>query len=130
MDWMTTGADIGTMVTGLSAVTAAYVWTRTQWRGWRQQKAATSLRNWHGYITVEGIDTWYVRLAKDPKQPTARVVLDVVDREGNPDAALAHNVRQRIIGDGMLSRSPTPEEYDFLIAQRKERGYGKGFPIR
>ncbi len=36
MDVMTTGADIATMLTGLSAVTAAYLWTRSQWNGWRQ----------------------------------------------------------------------------------------------
>ena len=35
-----------------------------------------------------------------------------------------------IIGDGMLSRSPTPEEFDFLKALRKEKGYGKGVAVR
>jgi hypothetical protein len=30
----------------------------------------------------------------------------------------------------MLSRSPTPAEFDFLKDMRKEGGYGKGYPIR
>lgn len=114
------------MATGLSAMTAAYIWTRGQVRDWRQQRAEKSARNWHGYIEVGGINSWYVRLAEDPAEPTARVVLDVVDRNGNPDASWAQNMRQRIAGDGMLARAPTTEEYDFLIALRGERGYGKG----
>ncbi len=67
-----------------------------------------------------------MRLAEDPKEPAARVVLDVVDRDGDPDVNWAQNMRQRIVGDGILARVPTPEEYDFLIALRKDRGYGKG----
>lgn len=58
------------------------------------------------------------------------MVLNVVDRDGEPNASRAHDLRQAIIGDGMLARVPTPEEYDFLKAQRKECGYGKGFPVR
>jgi hypothetical protein len=126
MDVWTAGADIGTMVTGLSAVTAAFVWTRSQVRDWRQQREARSARNWNGYIEVSGINSWYVRLAEDPKEPSARVVLDVIDRDGDPDVNWAQNMRQRIVGDGILARVPTPEEYDFLSALRKERGYGKG----
>jgi hypothetical protein len=126
MDWWTVGADIGTMVTGLSAMTAAYVWIRAQVRDWRQQRATRSARNWNGYIEVPGINSWYVRLAEDPREPTARVLFDVVDRDGNPDEGWAQNLRQHILGDGILARVPTPEEYDFLIALRKERGYGKG----
>ena len=130
MDVWTAGADVGTMATGLSAVTAAYVWTRSQMRNWRQQKAATRSRNWHGYIMVEGINDWYVRLAEDPKSPTAQVVLNVADRDGEPDAAMAHSMRQVIIADRMLARVPAQAEYDYLIAMRKERGYGEGYPIR
>jgi hypothetical protein len=48
--------------------------------------------------------------------------------DGEPDAALAHSLRQIVLGDGMLARAPTPEEYDFLKAQRKERAE-TGFPI-
>jgi hypothetical protein len=129
MDTLTTGADVGTMLTGLSVLTATVVWTRTQWRDLRERRAATRLRNWHGYIRLEGVDTWYVRLAEEPKTPTGTVVVEVLDGEGGqPDAALAHSVRQIILGDGMLSRSPTPEEFEFLKAQRKER-QATGFPV-
>jgi hypothetical protein len=130
MDGWTIGADVGGMLTGLSVLTATIVWTRTQWRDRQQRKAATAHRNWHGYVMPEGINDWYVRLAEDPKTLTARVVLDVVGRDGEPDAAMAASMRQIIGQDGMLARAPTPQEYDFLIAQRKERGYGKGFPVR
>ena len=126
MDALTAGADIGTMLTGLSAVTAAYVWTRNQLRDWRDQRAAVAARNWHGFIEVGGINSWDVRLAEDPATPTARVVLEVVDRDGNLDANWAQNMRQHVIADKMLARAPTPEEYAFLIALRKDRGYGKG----
>jgi hypothetical protein len=131
MDGWTIGADVGAMLTGLSVLTATIVWTRTQVRDWRVQRAAKSLRNWHGFIMVEGVDTWYVRLAEDPAAPTGQVVLEVLDGDGGqPDGMLAHSMRQRIAGDNMLSRSPTPEEYAFLKDMRKERGYGKGYPVR
>ena len=131
MDALTAGADIATMVTALTVVTALYVWGRNQWHGWQQQKAAIARRTWHGYITLEGVDTWYVRLAEDPDSPSGRVVLEVLNgKNGDPDPMLAHGMRQVIIRDGMLSRSPTPEEFEFLKVQRKERGYGKGFPVR
>jgi len=131
MDALTAGADIGTMLTGLSAVTAAYVWTRNQLAGWRQQRAVTARRTWHGYIALEGVDTWYVRLAEEPDQPSGRVVLEVLDgQDGNPDAALAQGMRIVIDRDGMLSRSPTPDEFEFLKSQQKERGYGKGELVR
>jgi len=130
MDGWTIGADVGAMLTGLSVLTATIVWTRSQWRDRQQRKAATALRNWHGSIESGGISDWYVRLAEDPKTMTARVVLDVVDRDGEPDGARAQNLRETVKGDGILARVPTPEEYDFLKAQRKERGYGKGFIVR
>jgi len=130
MDGWTIEADVGGMLTGLSVLTATIVWTRTQWRDRQQRKAATAHRNWHGYVMPEGIEDWYVRLVEDPRSPTARVVLDVVDRDGEPDVARAPDLRETVKRDGMLARVPTPEEYDFLKAQRKERGYGKGFPVR
>lgn len=131
MDLMTDGADIGTMLTGVSAVTAAATWTAGRVRGWRERRLARSRRTWHGYIAAEGIDTWYVRLAEDPDAPSGRVVLEVLNRDGGePDDMLAHGMRQIILQDGMLSRSPTPGEYEFLKDQRKERGYGNGFPVR
>ena len=130
MDGWAIGADVAGMLAGLSVLTATIVWTRTQWRDRQHRKAVTANRNWHGYVVPEGINDWYVRLAEDPKSLTARVVLDVVGRDGEPDAAMAASMRQIIQQDGMLARVPTPEEYDFLMAQRKERGYGNGFPVR
>jgi hypothetical protein len=34
---------------------------------------------------VGSINSWYVRLAEEPTEPSARVVLEVVDRVGKPD---------------------------------------------
>lgn len=103
-----------------------HVWIRSQLRDRQARRAALAARNWHGYIELRNINSWYVRLAEEPRTPTARVVLDVTDRNGNPDEHGAHNMRQTIIGDKMLARVPTPEEHDFLAALRKERTYGKG----
>jgi hypothetical protein len=127
MDLLTDGADIATMLTGISAVTAAFVWTRGQLRDWRQRRAAIQRRNWGGYIDVGGINTWYVRLAEDPGEPTGRVALDVLRTiNGEPDAQLAHGMRLIIEQQGMLSRSPTPEELELLKHLGRERGYGRG----
>jgi hypothetical protein len=118
------------MATGLAAMTAAFTWSQNQWRRWRAERAARAYRNWHGFITTAGVDSWYVRLAEDPDSPTARVVLEVVDRGGEPDAPRAYSMRQRAATDGMLARVPTPDEYDFLDFLHRERGYGKGTPVR
>jgi hypothetical protein len=40
MSWLSTGADFATIATGLSAATAAYVWTQNQVRGRRQEREA------------------------------------------------------------------------------------------
>ena len=130
MDWLTIGSDIGTMATGLSAVTAAYVWTRNQVRGWRQEKAEKQIKNWHGFIPLGQVDTWRVRLVEEPKSPTARVVLEAVNPDGSPDEMIAHVIRERIKQDGFLSRSPTTEEFEFLKELQRKRGYGKGVVIR
>ncbi|MEY9861540.1 hypothetical protein ABH935_007181 [Catenulispora sp. GAS73] len=126
MSWLTDGSDIGTMATGLSAVTAAIVWTKGQVRGWKQERAQKQRRNWHGYIELGMVDTWGVRLLEEPDEPTARVVLEVVTRDGTPDEHAAHAMRRRISQDGWLSRSPTPAESDFLKHLYRERGYGRG----
>lgn len=102
MDALTTGADIGTMLTGLSAVTAAYVWTMGRFRDWRRQKVAIAERNWGGYISPGGINGWDVRLAEEPNTPTSRVVLEVL---GNNAQNWADNLRQTVLRDGKLSRS-------------------------
>jgi hypothetical protein len=126
MDALTAGADIATIATGLSAVTAAYVWIMGPARDRRQQKAAIAERNWRGYINPGGINGWDVRLAEDPDVPTSRVVLEVL---GNNAENWADNLRQTILRDGKLSRSPTVEEWDFLKYLYRKHGYGKGLPI-
>lgn len=129
MTWLAVGSDVGTMATGLSALTAAVVWTRARYREYREAKGARAARNWNGYIITEGIDTWYVRLVEDTY--SERVVLDVVDQDGAPNPQMAHGMRLRIKGDGMLSRSPTQEQWNFLRDIRKARlGPGGGYPIR
>lgn len=129
MDGWTIAADIAVMVTGLSAVTAASTWLAGRWRNWRQERAQAKLRNWHAYVAPERINEWYVRLADDPKTPTGTVTLEVLSsRDGEPDAGLAYSMRTIIGREGMLSRAPTPEEYDFLKAQRKTR-HETGFPV-
>jgi hypothetical protein len=129
MDGWTIGADVGVMLTGLSVLTATSVWTRNQWREFRERRAAARLRNWHAYVMPERINEWYVRLAEDPETPVGTVVLEVLaSLDGEPDPALAQSMRQVVLADGMLARAPTPEEYDFLKAQRKARR-DSGFPV-
>jgi hypothetical protein len=126
------GADIATMVGALSVVLGVVTWLLGQWRGWRERHALVELRNWHGYISPEGVNTWQVRLVEVPETPTGRVVLEVVRDDGAPNANWAQNMRQHIQNDGMLARVPTPEEFAFLIEMRKQRGYGQdqGFPLQ
>jgi hypothetical protein len=129
MAWTATGADFATMITGLSALSAAYVWIRKQREERREHRAAIQNRNWHAYVMPEGINDWFVRVVDQPRAPTARVILDVVDRNGSPDPAMAHSLRQTVEADGRLARGPTEDEWSFLITQRKERGYGNGYPL-
>jgi hypothetical protein len=130
MAWTGIGADLATMATGLSALIAAFVWVKKQREEQQARRAAVWSRNWHGYLMPEGINDWFVRVIEDLQTITARVVLEVVDRDGDPDTAMAHSVRQVAEGDGRLARAPREEEWAFLIAQRKECGYGKGYPVR
>jgi hypothetical protein len=130
MDGWTIGTDIATMLTGLSAVTAAATWLTSRYRGWRVEKNRTRARNWNGFIMTNGINDWYVRLVDDPKTPTAVVPLEIVDRYGNPDPAMAHGLRQIVKQDGMLARAPTEREFALLKFLHKKLGYGKGILIR
>src|SRR6266516_1215534 len=66
LSWWGIGADVGEMLTGRSAVTAAYVWTQGTVHAWNDQNKATRARNWHGYIAPGGINSWNVRLAEEP----------------------------------------------------------------
>src|SRR5260370_39119068 len=106
-----TGADFAAMATGLSALSAAYVWIRKQREERRERRAAIRNRNWHAYVMPEGINDWFIRVVEQPKTLTARVVLEVVDREGDPDPAMAHSMRQVAEADGRLARAPTEDEW-------------------
>ena len=129
MDPLTIGADIGAMIVGVPVVAAGFDWLRRGRAARKRRKAATERRNWQGYIHPGGISDWRVRLAEDPQTVTARVVLEVIDRNGKPDGSWAHDLRETINRDGMLARVPTQDEYDFLRYLYKERGYGTGFPV-
>jgi hypothetical protein len=61
---------------------------------------------------------------------SARVVLEVLGGDGQSDSDLANNMRITVERDAMLARVPTPGEYAFLADLARERGYGKGFPVR
>jgi hypothetical protein len=127
--WTSTGADIAEMASGLSIVVGVTVWIRRQVQNWKQQRAVERERNWHGFIDLGMLDTWYVRLVEVPDSPTARVMLDVINRDGSLNEQHAYSVRQIISSDGRLSRSPTVAEYDFLQYLHKKNGYGKGISI-
>lgn len=128
MDGWTIGADIAAMLTSLSVVTATVTWVGGRWRGWRQERAAIALRNWHGYILPGTINEWNVRLVERPETVSAKVVLEVLGSDGQPDGSRATSMLTVIDRDGMLSRAPTPEESDFLKALWKARR-ATGFPV-
>jgi hypothetical protein len=130
MDGWTIAADVATILTGLSVLATAATWLTSRYLAWQQEKARTSARNWHGFIMTNGINDWYVRLVDDPKTPTAVVPLEIVDRYGNPDPAMAYGLRTMVERDGMLARVPTEREFAFLKFLHKELGYGKGQMIR
>jgi len=124
------GADIGTMLTGVGVLSGVAVWIAKQTTAWREARRARAHRTWHGYIPTEGLDTWNVRVIQ-PDGPSGVVTLEVLDRpDGEPSVNLAYNMRIVAERDGTLSRPPTPEEFAFLTDLRRERGYGKGFPVR
>jgi hypothetical protein len=100
------GAQVGTILVGLSAVTAGYVWIRGQLRDWREAKAARSYRFWNGYVIQGGVFTAFVRLVPNPADsPPERVTFDVINSNGTPNEQMAHDLRQFIESDGMISRS-------------------------
>lgn len=130
MDGWTIGSDVATMLTGLSAVTAAATWLVSRYRAWRQERDETRARNWHGFILTNGIDDWYVRLIDDPQTLTSIVPIEVVDRDGTPDPQRAYDMRETVKRDGRLARVPTQREFAFLKFLHKNLGYGKGTLVR
>lgn len=124
MSWTSTGAD-------LSAVTAAIVWTRGQLQERQAPTRARADRNWHGYIDASEISSSYVREVGQPEgAPRSHGVVEVVDRNGNPDDIMASALRARVNGEGILARAPTAEEYEFLADLRKQRHGRGGLPVR
>lgn len=130
MSWTQDGANIATMIGSLSVITALIVWAARSCQRWIRRREEARQRNWHGSIEVGGIDTWYVRLIEHPTEPTARVVLEVLDAAGKPTETGGHHMRQRASADGRLSRSPTTGELEFLRHLRAERGYAKSPIVR
>jgi hypothetical protein len=130
MTWIGEGADVATMVTGLSAATAAYLWTRNQFRGWREAKADRAYRYWNGYI-IRGMPlTAFVRLVPDPDGPRERVTLDVINPDKTPNPLMAQGLRQIIESDGMISRSPSAQQREFLNDLSSKRfGPMTGYPV-
>jgi len=128
-DW----ANVATIVTGASALTAVIVWGQKQWNEQKQRRATTRRRTWNdGYIPMEEVSSWYVRLAKDDAGSTARIVLEVVDSNGNDlDEQMAYTLRLFVQRDGMLSQVPTPEQFAFLKELQKARRARPGaLPVR
>jgi hypothetical protein len=119
------------MLTGLSAATATLLWGRARVREWRGDRDARRVRNWSGYIIREGVATWFVQVVEDESTKwSERVILDVVNKDGSPNPAMAHALRLFAQGDGMLSRSPTPAQWHFLEDLRRARfGAPGGYPI-
>jgi len=127
---MTYGADVGTMLAGVGILGGVGAWVRKQQLDRRDAKEARRHRTWHGYIPVEGLDTWDVRVI-EPEGASAFVTLEVLNGpDGEPSVNLAYNMRTVAERDGKISRSPTADEYEFLVDLRRERGYGKGYPVR
>ena len=127
-----TATEIAVIIAALPAATGTFLWTQQQLVQRRERRAARETRNWNGYVSVPGISTWYVRVIEDPETKwTERVVLDVVDPDGTPNPSMAHALRLHANGDGMLSRSPSPDQWDFLKELQKDRfNLGDGYPIQ
>lgn len=132
MSDLATWADIATIVVGVSALTSVILWGQLRWSTWRKARDARRFRNWSGYIAVDGIDFWYVRLVGEPEEwPSAKLTLEAVDRDGTtPNPNLANSLRRRVQIDGHLSRAPTPAQADFLFDLHKSRYKSPGgYPV-
>lgn len=132
MSVLGTVTEIAVIVAALPAATGAFVWTQRQRDRLRERRTARETRNWSGYVSAPGIATWYVKVIRDPDTNwTDRVVLDVLNPDGTPNPGMAHTLRLHADGDGMLSRSPTPAQWEFLKDLEKDRfNRGDGYPIQ
>lgn len=128
---MSTGADIGTMLTGASATTATYLWVRTRIREWRSDRDARKQRNWNGYIIREAIPTWNLRLVDNEETGLAgRVTFDVINPDGSPNLEMARALKLYVRDKGSLTRPPSVEQWAFLQDLRLQRfGAPKGYPL-
>jgi hypothetical protein len=70
-NYLQDGAEIATMLGGLSVGTGVAVWIRNQVRGQRDRRTARRHRNWHGYIASGTVSSWHVRIAEDRNRPPA-----------------------------------------------------------
>jgi len=132
MDFWAYGVDIATMATGLSALTAASVWTTGRWRAWRDHVAEERRHVWNtGYIMMGLVQSWDVRLADDdaPDGRTGRVILEVVRETGESDPQMVATFRQQVRTGGRLVVPPTPKQEAFLKELERARRRD-GFPIR
>jgi len=132
MSWATTGADVGTMLTGLSAVTATALWGRARVREWREERAARVARNWNGFIIREYIPAWFAQVVEDGNSNyTERVILDVVNRDGTPNPNMAHQLKLYVQEGGTLTKPPSAAQWDFLQDLRLARfGAPGGYPVQ
>jgi hypothetical protein len=100
MDGWTYATDVATIATGLSALTAASVWTAGRWRAWRKYLAEKREHVWNtGYIIGGLRQFWFVRLAEDdaPDGRTGRVVLEVLrETDGESDPAMVATFREQV----------------------------------
>jgi len=123
-------ADAATDAAGQTVLLALAVWVWNQHRARRGEKERTTLRDWEGYVTVGGVTAWRVRVAERPDEPSARVMLEVLDDDGTePDPNKTHTLRQQLEADRMLAKVPSPEQYEFLkTLTRKRRKPGHNSP--
>jgi hypothetical protein len=133
MNFWTYGVDIATMATGLSAFTAASIWTWGRWSAWRDHVAEKKLHVWNtGYLMMGLVQSWDVRLAADdtPDGRTGRVILDVLrEAGGDSDPQMVATFRQHIEKGGRLTVPPTVKQEAFLNELERARRRN-GFPIR
>jgi hypothetical protein len=74
---------------------------------------------------MTGVYDWFVQVVDQPTSPDTRVVVRVMRPDGSADTQMAQAMRRVVQRDGRLAAVPTPEQFQFLLDQRKAR-FGKG----